>query len=124
MITRRSFLVSSLLASAIAPARAQSYPSTLGRLIVPFPPGGGTDVLGGLVSTAVENVGGQTVVLENRPGAAGLIGTKQVESSPADGYTLLMASTGAILALAGSQSGSFDVTKELAPISLVSAPPY
>jgi tripartite-type tricarboxylate transporter receptor subunit TctC len=124
MLTRRHFLASSLVAAAMSPAAAQSYPNALVRLIVPFPPGGGTDVLARLLSTNLQMLWGQTVVLENRPGAAGLIGTKQVEAAPPDGYTLLMASTGAILALAGGQSGTFDVTRELAPISLVSAPPY
>ncbi len=66
------------------------------------------------------------MVSEYRPGAAGLLGTRQVMASPADGYTLLMASTGAILALAGERGagGSFDVARELAPISLIAAPPY
>ena len=67
---------------------------------------------------------GQTVISEYRPGAAGVIGTRQVIAAPADGHTLLMASTGAILALAGGQSGAFDVTRELAPVSLIAAPPY
>jgi len=112
------------VAATMSRAAAQSYPNALVRLIVPFPPGGGTDVLARLLSTNLQALWGQTVVLENRPGAAGLIGTKQVEAAPADGYTLLMASTGAILALAGGQSGAFDVARELAPVSLVSAPPY
>ena len=125
MLSRREILGSLLLAATMSPAAAQSYPNALVRLIVPFPPGGGTDVLARLLSTNLQVLWGQTVVLENRPGAAGLIGTKQVEAAPPDGYTLLMASTGAILALAGGgQSGTFDVTSELAPISLVSAPPY
>jgi tripartite-type tricarboxylate transporter receptor subunit TctC len=70
-------------------------------------------------------------VTEYRPGAAGLIGTRQVASAAPDGYTLLMASTGAILAFAGDrgggqkQSGSgYDVSRDLAPISLIAAPPY
>ncbi len=124
MLSRREVLGTFLLAAAMSPAAAQSYPNALVRLIVPFPPGGGTDVLARLLSTNLQMLWGQTVVLENRPGAAGLIGTKQVQTAPPDGYTLLMASTGAILALAGGQSGTFDVTRELAPISLVSAPPY
>jgi tripartite-type tricarboxylate transporter receptor subunit TctC len=124
MISRRKFLAGLLLTTAIAPARAQSFPNALVRIVVPFPPGGGTDVLARLLSTSLQVLWGQSVIQENRSGAAGLVGTKQVESAPADGYTLLMASTGAILALASGQSGAFDVTRELAPISLVSAPPY
>jgi tripartite-type tricarboxylate transporter receptor subunit TctC len=64
------------------------------------------------------------VISEYRPGAAGLIGTRQVIAAPADGHTLLMASTGAILALAGGQAGTFDVRRELSPVSLIAAPPY
>jgi tripartite-type tricarboxylate transporter receptor subunit TctC len=69
---------------------------------------------------------GQSVILDNRPGAAGLIGTRQAAAAPADGTTLLMASTGAILTLAASRAGTerYDVTRDLAPVSLVAAPPY
>ncbi|HZE47603.1 MAG TPA: tripartite tricarboxylate transporter substrate-binding protein, partial [Xanthobacteraceae bacterium] len=68
----------------------------------------------------------QSVILDNRPGAAGLIGTRQAAAAPADGMTLLMASTGAILTLAASRAGTerYDVTRDLAPVSLVAAPPY
>jgi tripartite-type tricarboxylate transporter receptor subunit TctC len=77
----------------------------------------------------LQNLWGPPVVSEYRPGAAGLIGTRQVASSPPDGYTLLMASTGAILALAGDRgggraSGDYDISRDLAPISLIAAPPY
>ena len=99
---------------------------------MPFPPGGATDVLGRVLATHLQALWGQTVISDYRPGAAGLIGTRQVIGSPADGHTLLMASTGAILALAGGQpggqtggqSGAFDVTRELRPVSLIAAPPY
>jgi tripartite-type tricarboxylate transporter receptor subunit TctC len=67
------------------------------------------------------------VVTEYKPGASGLLGAKQVISSPADGYTLMLASTGAILSVAASQGAkpdSYNVTRELAPISLVAAPSY
>ncbi len=102
------------------------------HVIVPFPPGGATDVLGRVLSLHLQNLWGSPVVSEYRPGAAGLIGTRQVASAPADGHTLLMASTGAILALASSHRGSsetqgkakYGITGDLAPISLVAAPPY
>ena len=112
---------------ALAPwAHAQNFPSGPVRIIVPFPAGGATDVLGRVLSLHLQALWGPPVVSEYRPGAAGLIGTRQVAAAPADGYTLLMASTGAILALAGERpgSGAFDITRELAPISLIAAPPY
>ena len=124
MISRRSVL-SALAASVFTRrAHAQGYPNGQVRIVVPFPPGGATDVLGRVLSHELQTLWGQTVISDYRPGAAGLIGTRQVIGSPADGYTLLMASTGAILALASGQSGAFDVTRELAPVSLVAAPPY
>jgi tripartite-type tricarboxylate transporter receptor subunit TctC len=137
MISRRSVLsVLSSLAAASAPARAaraQSFPSGQVRIVVPFPPGGATDVLGRVLSHELQTLWRETVISDYRPGAAGLIGTRQVVAAPADGHTLLMASTGAILALASGLSGSsgqsgqagpFDVTRELSPVSLVAAPPY
>jgi tripartite-type tricarboxylate transporter receptor subunit TctC len=128
MISRRAVLLG-LAASALArPAQAQSFPSGPVRIVVPFPPGGATDVLGRVLSHELQTLWGATVISDYRPGAAGLIGTRQVIGAPADGHTLLMASTGAILALASNnqsgQTGMFDVTRELAPISLVAAPPY
>lgn len=135
MISRRAFLSSTTAASAAALAStlssrsafAQAYPNNVVRIIVPFPPGGATDVLGRVVAHHLQGLWGQTVVPEYKPGASGLIGARQVITSPADGYTLMLASTGAILSVAASQggeSGSYDVTRELAPISLISAPSY
>jgi tripartite-type tricarboxylate transporter receptor subunit TctC len=128
-VIRCARLLSALLVVivALAPsAHAQNFPSGPVRIIVPFPAGGATDVLGRVLSLHLQALWGSPVVSEYRPGAAGLIGTRQVASAPADGYTLLMASTGAILALAGERSGSgaFDIARELAPISLIAAPPY
>jgi tripartite-type tricarboxylate transporter receptor subunit TctC len=126
MTTRRSFLLALTLTLPLAPAQAQKFPSGNVRIVVPFPAGGATDVLGRVLSLNLQNLWGTPVVSEYRPGAAGLLGTRQVIAAPADGYTLLMASTGAILALAGERGagGSFDVARELAPISLIAAPPY
>ena len=128
MMSRRAFLIATACGLAVGrlPAHAQSFPGGLVRIIVPFPPGGGTDVLGRLLSSELQALWGQSVILDNRPGAAGLIGTRQAAAAPADGTTLLMASTGAILTLAASRAGTerYDVTRDLAPVSLVAAPPY
>jgi tripartite-type tricarboxylate transporter receptor subunit TctC len=124
MISRRLLLASAPLLVAPMRARAQSFPGGQVRIIVPFPPGGATDVLGRVLATHLQALWGQAVISDYRPGAAGLIGTRQVIASPADGHTLLMASTGAILALASGQAGAFDATRELAPVSLIAAPPY
>jgi tripartite-type tricarboxylate transporter receptor subunit TctC len=110
----------------IDPAPAQSFPTGLVRIVVPFPPGGGTDVLARLLGAELQRLWNESVIIDNRPGAAGVIGTRQVIAAAADGQTLLMASTGAILALASGDGAAepFDVTRELAPVSLASAPPY
>src|SRR5882672_12856309 len=121
MMSRRLVLGLPLLAASAA--GAQNYPSGQVRIIVPFPPGGATDVLGRVLVSGLQTLWGQTVISEYRPGAAGLIGTRQVVAAPADGATLLLASTGAILSLAGGQS-TFEIARELSPISLVAAPPY
>ena len=129
MICRRTFLATAaatLSAPLLAPAaRAQAYPSGQVRILVPFPPGGATDVLGRVVTTNLQALWGQTVIQDYRSGAAGLLGSRQIVASPPDGANLLLASTGAIITLAASHnSETYDITTELAPISLVAAPPY
>ena len=129
MISRRKFLASTAFACAapLSAALAQAYPNNTVRLIVPFPPGGATDILGRVVAHDLQGLWKQNVVPEYKPGASGLLGTRQVITSPPDGYTLLLASTGAILsvaAAAGADSKSYQVTAELAPITLVAAPSY
>ena len=129
MITRRAFLASSAFActASISAVHAQAYPNNTVRVIVPFPPGGATDILGRVVSHELQGLWKQNVIPEYKPGASGLLGTRQVITSPPDGYTLLLASTGAILsvaAAANADSKTYQVTRELAPISLVAAPAY
>src|ERR1043166_6277830 len=126
MISRRRVLLA-LSCLAIASPRgagAQHFPNGQVRIVVPFPPGGAAGVRGRVRSQQLQTLWRETVISDYRPGAAGLIGTRQVIGAPADGHTLLMASTGAILALASGQGGTFDVARELAPVSLVAAPPY
>jgi tripartite-type tricarboxylate transporter receptor subunit TctC len=123
-----ALVTGSLLAGSLA--LSQTFPSGPVRLVVPFPAGGATDVLGRVLSHHLQSLWGPPVVTEYRPGAAGLLGTRQVATAAADGYTLLMASTGAILTLASSRAGEkasasgYDVSRDLAPISLIAAPPY
>src|SRR6187549_629466 len=102
MLSRR-VLLSALPLLMATSAYAQNFPAGQVRIVVPFPPGGATDVLGRVLAAHLQALWGQTVISDYRPGAAGLIGTRQVIGAPADGHTLLMASTGAILALAGGQ---------------------
>lgn len=108
------------------PAAAADYPTHTIKMVVPFAPGGGTDVLGRIIAQRLSEQWGQPVVIENQPGASGGIGTRAAAKADADGYTLLMASTGALMAASASLApeGHFDVTKFFAPITAVAAPPY
>jgi tripartite-type tricarboxylate transporter receptor subunit TctC len=128
MICRRTFLLASAAVGcslAGSRARAETYPSGQVRILVPFPPGGATDVLARVVTTDLQKLWGQSVIQDYRSGAAGLIGSRQIAASPPDGANLLLASTGAILTLAASHgTDTYDIATELAPISLVAAPPY
>jgi tripartite-type tricarboxylate transporter receptor subunit TctC len=89
MIRRRTFIASTAAAAAI-PAFAQgAYPNKLVRIVVPFPPGGGIDVLIRAIGVELSNKWGQPVIVENKAGAGSLIGADLVARQPGDGYTLL-----------------------------------
>ncbi len=109
---------------AVVPAFAQTYPAKPVRIIVPFPPGGPTDVVGRLVATKLGEALNQQFVVENRAGAGGTLGSEVVSQAPADGYTLLYGST-STLAMAPSlyRKLGYDPRKSFAPISLVSSGP-
>ncbi|MEA2914542.1 MAG: hypothetical protein QOJ15_6623 [Bradyrhizobium sp.] len=125
MFFRIAALALSLGATAL-PAAAADYPDHAIKMIVPFAAGGGTDVLARIIAQNLNSKWGQPVVVENQPGASGAIGTRAVMKAPPDGYTLLMASTGALMAVSGSADaeGAFDVNNVLAPIVVAAAPPY
>jgi tripartite-type tricarboxylate transporter receptor subunit TctC len=125
MNVRIAALALSLCAVAL-PASAADYPNHAIKMIVPFAAGGGTDVLARIIAQNLNSKWGQPVVVENQPGASGAIGTRAAMKAPADGYTLLMASTGALMAVsAGAEGdGPFDVNKYLTPIAVAAAPPY
>jgi tripartite-type tricarboxylate transporter receptor subunit TctC len=121
----RLWLVLSLLVAFASPARAQeAYPSRPVTLIVPFAPGGSTDVIARVVAEGLREELGQTVVVENRAGAGGSLGTGAIAKAAPDGYTIGMgtASTLAINPAAYRNLG-FDVTTDLAAISNIAAVP-
>ena len=103
------------LCAAALPAWAADYPNHTIKMIVPFAAGGGTDVLARVIAQNLNSRWGQPVVVENQPGASGAIGARAVMKAPPDGYTLLMASTGALMAVSSGADGDgpFDVNKVL-----------
>jgi len=105
------------------PALAQPYPSKPVRLIVGFPPGGGTDIMARLLAAKLPELLGQPFVVENRPGAATNIATEHVVRSAPDGYTILV--TTATMAMNPSfyKKLPFDVLRDLAPVSIFSDSP-
>jgi tripartite-type tricarboxylate transporter receptor subunit TctC len=123
--TYRFFLA--LVLALLAPwagAQAQGYPSKPIQLVIPFPPGGATDIVGRLVGTKLGERLGQPVVIENRPGAGTVIGASFVAKAPADGYTLL-ASSGSTFTVnpAIHPKLPYDPVKSFEPIGLVSRVP-
>ena len=100
---------------------AQSYPLKSIRIIVPVQPGGGLDPQARLLGRKFQESMGQSVVVENRPGANGMIGTELVARSPGDGYTLLCAAASIASAVTLYKNLTFDVQKDLVPVSQLSS---
>ena len=106
------------------PAVAQTYPSKPVRIVVPSSPGGIIDLVTRLLAQKLTEVMGQTVVVENRPGASTNIGTEYVARAAGDGYTLLSNTLPLVVNPALFDKLPFSVEKNLAPVSLVAAVPY
>ena len=115
------FLAGALLATA---APAQEYPTKPIRLIVPFGAGGGSDFVGRLVAQKLTEQLGQSVLVENRPGAASLLGTELAARSAPDGYTLLLADSGFTINPAFYRNIKYDPVKDFDPITVVAETPY
>jgi tripartite-type tricarboxylate transporter receptor subunit TctC len=129
LLTRRRAMAGlggglALLASLQAHAQA-AYPSRTIKMVVPYPAGGTTDLLGRLVADQLEAGLGTTVVVENKPGAATALGAEQVARAQPDGYTLLMA-TSTTLAINKTlyKNLGYDPVKDFTPIALVAAVPF
>jgi tripartite-type tricarboxylate transporter receptor subunit TctC len=126
MVFRALAASAALILSMLAPAgnaAAEGYPAKPVRLIVPFAAGGPTDVIARIVAQKLSESFGQQVVTENIPGAGGNTGVTMVARAPADGYTILVVSTGFIVNPSMYAKISYDPVKDFAPITLVAASP-
>lgn len=119
MAMHRRTLLAALIALAAAPARAQPAPQLL-RLIVPFTPGTGIDLIARQIGPHLAERLGRAVVIENRPGASGNIGTEAVVRSPADGSTLLVTVNTLVMNGALYPALAFDPVRDLDPVTLTS----
>jgi tripartite-type tricarboxylate transporter receptor subunit TctC len=121
----RYAIVAILAAFLTAPslALAQKYFDWPIKFVVPFPPGGGNDILARATHQKLGDLLGQPVVIDNKPGAGGNIGTELVAKSAADGYTILIASNQVTINPALGQKLPFDIEKDFAPVALIASVP-
>jgi tripartite-type tricarboxylate transporter receptor subunit TctC len=113
-----------LVAIALAPGAVQAqdaWPSRPITFVVPYAPGGYTDLVGRLTARYVEKALGKPVVIDNRPGAGGIVGTQAVVSSAPDGYTFCVCSVGAVSIASFAQKIGYDPVQDLAPVGIVSS---
>lgn len=119
---RTLFLALAVLSSLIATAHAE-YPERPIRMIVPFPPGGVTDVVARLIAERMTADLGQQVIVDNRAGAGGVIGTDIVAKAPADGYTILFTTPGHTINAAFRRALPYDTEKDFKPVSIAGRVP-
>lgn len=126
MIFTRGFMLLFTLAlgaAYTAQAQAQSWPNRPIRLIVPFPPGGGTDAFARPLAKVLSQNLGQQVVIDNRGGAGGTLGAELTAKSPPDGYTFIMGAVHHTIAVSMYPKLGYDLQKDLAPVTVVSLVP-
>ena len=124
MLSRLIAALAALAALAMAPlAQAQDYPNKAIRFVVPFAPGGGTDIIGRIIAQALIETLGQPVVVDNRGGAGSTLGTEIVAKSPTDGYTILFGNISLAFNATLYTKLRYDTIRDLAPISLSAVQP-
>ncbi len=122
MMLRRLGLVAAAIVALLAalPAAAQDYPTHVIKMVIAFPPGGPTDFVGRLIADKMKDVLGQSVIIENKPGAAGAIGAESVARAAPDGYTLFLTTSGAVAITPHLHPDThYDPLRDFAPISQV-----
>ena len=110
-------------AFAQAPAPAPAYPTKPVKLVVPYPPGGPTDIVARLVAQKLSDAMGQQFIIDNRPGAGGNPGAELVARSPADGYTLVVATTAHAINPSLFKNLGYSLSKDFAPVSQLTSGP-
>jgi tripartite-type tricarboxylate transporter receptor subunit TctC len=125
MNSRISLLIVGLIGAALCAGvcLAQSFPARPVRMMVPFAPGGGTDILTRVVAPKLGETLGQQIIVDNRPGGGSTIGTEIVAKSPPDGYTLLMVDTGFTTNPSLYSKLPYDPVRDFAPVSLLASAP-
>ncbi|HYC49161.1 MAG TPA: tripartite tricarboxylate transporter substrate binding protein [Burkholderiales bacterium] len=120
----RSCVIAVLTVAGIAPALAQQYPAKTVRIVVPYPPGGGTDLLGRPMAQKLTEKWGQTAIIDNRGGASGMVGAEIAAKSPPDGYTIcLCASAEVALNVALYPKMNYDPERDLVAVTQVAISP-
>ena len=128
-LTTRRVLMAGIAAAAVfgvaGPVMAQDYPNKVIKLVVPYPPGGATDVIGRVMAQKLSAALGQQVIVDNRAGAAGSIGAAAVAAASPDGYTLLMGAmtSHSISAVLNKKTVNFDMEKSFVPVAIVGSVP-
>ena len=120
---RTAALAAAICAAAGGASAQSSFPSKAVRILVPYPAGGGVDVLTRTLGDVVSKQWGQSVVVENRPGAGGVIASQAVATSPPDGYTLIMVASGHATNPFLYSKIPYDTFKDFTPISLLASSP-
>ena len=117
-------LIALLTVGAPTLAAAQDYPTKPVRIIVPTAPSGGVDLLARLVAQKLSERMGEQFYIDNRPGAAGMIGTRAVTAAAPDGYTLLMAPSSIAISAAVKKNLPYDIERDLTPVMMMAETPY
>src|SRR4051794_3066186 len=125
MITRRHMLAASAAVAATGASAQSAWPSKTVRIIVPYPPGGSSDIIARAISNALADAVKQSVIVETRAGANGNLGAELVAKAPADGYTLLLCDVGALaISPAVYTKLPFDPSKDLRGVAMLAYSPH
>jgi tripartite-type tricarboxylate transporter receptor subunit TctC len=119
MITRLLAIALGLAAAIATPASAQDFPAQPIKMIIPFGPGGGTDIVGRILAEYMQKKLGKPVVVENKPGAGGILGNEFVANAAPDGYTIALMTAGQVIAAVTRKDMRYDTLTAFTPIGMV-----